>query len=63
MKKLVKADLSYDEAKRLLKIRATWGAKISGEQFVERAASVVREGKKGSIPRTRGRRPLDDDDD
>ena len=29
--------MSYDEVKRLVKIPATWGAKISGEQFKERA--------------------------
>jgi hypothetical protein len=38
MKKLVEAGLSYDEVKRLLKIPTTWGAKISGEQFKERAS-------------------------
>jgi hypothetical protein len=35
-KKLVEAGLSYDEVKRLVKIPATWGAKISGTQFQER---------------------------
>ena len=35
MKKLVKADLSYDEVKKLVKIPTTWGAKISGEEFIE----------------------------
>ena len=38
MKKLVKADLSYDEVKKLVKVPTTWGAKITGEQFVERAS-------------------------
>ena len=38
MKKLVEAGLSYDEVKRLVKIPTTWGAKISGEQFRERAS-------------------------
>jgi hypothetical protein len=38
MKKLVEAGLSYNEVKRLVKIPTTWGAKISGEQFVERSA-------------------------
>jgi hypothetical protein len=38
MKMLVESGLSYDEVKRLLKIPATWGAKISGEQFRERAS-------------------------
>ena len=38
MKKLVEAGWSYDEVKRLVKIPASWGAKISGEQFQERAS-------------------------
>jgi hypothetical protein len=38
MKKLVEAGLSYDEVKRLVKIPTTWGAKITGEQFEERAS-------------------------
>jgi hypothetical protein len=37
LKKLVEAGLSYNEVKRLVKIPSTWGAKISGEQFRERA--------------------------
>jgi hypothetical protein len=37
IRKLVEADKSYDEVKRLVKIPSTWGAKISGEQFIERA--------------------------
>ena len=37
IKKMVKADMSYDEVKRRLKIPSTWGAKITGEQFKERA--------------------------
>ena len=41
MKKLVKADLSYDEVKKLVKVPTTWGAKITGEQFVERASRSV----------------------
>jgi len=40
MKKLVEAGLSYDEVKKLVKIPTTWGAKITGEQFQERAAKV-----------------------
>jgi hypothetical protein len=36
LKTLVEAGLSYDEVKRLVKIPATWGAKIKGEQFQER---------------------------
>jgi hypothetical protein len=38
MKRLIGAGLSYDEVKRLVKIPTTWGAKISGEQFRERAS-------------------------
>jgi hypothetical protein len=37
MEKLVEAGLSYDEVKRLVKIPGIWGAKITGEQFKERA--------------------------
>ncbi len=44
VKKLVKAGLSYDEVKKVVKIPSTWGAKISGETFEER----VRAGKKPS---------------
>jgi hypothetical protein len=36
LRKLVEAGKSYDEVKLLVKIPTTWGAKISGEQFVER---------------------------
>ena len=39
MKKLIEAGLSYDEVKRTVKIPSTWGAKISGEQFRERASN------------------------
>jgi hypothetical protein len=39
MKRLVAAGLSYDDVKRLVKIPLTWGAKISGAQFRERASS------------------------
>jgi hypothetical protein len=38
MKRLVESRLSYDEVKRVVKIPTTWGAKISGEQFRERAS-------------------------
>jgi hypothetical protein len=37
IKKMVEASMSYDEVKRRLKIPSTWGAKITGEQFKERA--------------------------
>ena len=37
IKKLAEAGLSYNEVKRLVKIPTTWGAKIGGEQFKERA--------------------------
>jgi len=41
LKKLVETGLSYDEVKRLVKIPSTWGAKISGEQFRERAKEYL----------------------
>ena len=41
LKKLVEAGLCYDEVKRLLKIPATWGAKISDEQFRERTSAYL----------------------
>jgi len=41
LKKLVEAGLSYDEVKRLVKIPSTWGAKISGERFRERAKEYL----------------------
>jgi hypothetical protein len=44
IKKLVEAGLSYDEVKRLVKIPSTWGAKISGEQFEERAGAYLEKG-------------------
>jgi hypothetical protein len=34
---LVEAGLSYDDVKRLVRIPGIWGAKITGEQFQERA--------------------------
>jgi hypothetical protein len=37
IKKMAEAKMSYDEVKRRLKIPSTWGAKITGEQFKERA--------------------------
>ena len=47
MKKLVKADLSYEDLKRLVKIPSTWGAKISGETFQERVTAFLDEAKSG----------------
>src|SRR4051812_27421970 len=45
MKKLVKAGLSYDEVKKAVKIPTTWGAKISGETFKERASEALKSEK------------------
>ncbi len=45
MRKMVEAGLSYDEVKRLVKIPGTWGAKISGEKFKERAVPPKRAGR------------------
>ncbi len=42
MKKLIEAGHSYDEVKRTVKIPSTWGAKISGEQFQERASKGIK---------------------
>jgi hypothetical protein len=39
MKTLVAAGLDYDEVKRLVKIPANWGAKITGEQFRKRTGT------------------------
>ena len=42
MKKLLQSDLSYEEVKRAVGMPARWGAKISGEQFQERAAAAIK---------------------
>lgn len=42
MKKLIADGLSYDEVKATLKVPRTWGAKITGEAFKERAASYFK---------------------
>jgi hypothetical protein len=47
MKKLIEAGLSYDEVKRAAKIPSTWGAKIGGEQFRERASEALKKGSRG----------------
>ena len=36
MKSLVHSGKSYEDVKRVVKIPSTWGAKISGQQFLER---------------------------
>jgi hypothetical protein len=41
MRKLIEAGLSYDDVKRTVKIPTTWVAKISGEQFRERASKAL----------------------
>jgi hypothetical protein len=41
MKKLVESGLSYDEVKRAVKMPSTWGAKITGKQFRERAEHAL----------------------
>jgi hypothetical protein len=47
IKKLIEAGLSYDAVKRLVRMPSTWGAKISGEQFQERAAHYLDENRRG----------------
>jgi hypothetical protein len=42
MKKLVQAELSYEAVKGAVGIPSTWGAKISGEQFKERATEALK---------------------
>ena len=41
MRKLIEAGLSYVEVKRTVKIPGTWGAKISGKAFEERASKAL----------------------
>ena len=41
MKRLVKSGLSYDEVKRVVEIPSTWGAKIQGDRFQERAEAYL----------------------
>jgi hypothetical protein len=45
MRKFVDARLSYDNVKRVIRIPATWGAKISGEQFEARAREFFKKAK------------------
>jgi hypothetical protein len=45
---LVEARTSYEDVKRLLEIPATWGAKISGQQFEDRLSEFIGRAKKGS---------------
>jgi hypothetical protein len=40
IRRLVEEELSYEEVKRLVKIPATWGAKITGAQFLERVEAA-----------------------
>lgn len=41
MRRLVEAGLSYEGIKRAVRIPSTWGAKISAEQFEERAKKAL----------------------
>jgi hypothetical protein len=45
MDRLVAAGLGYDDVKRVAGIPPTWGAKIAGAQFVERAEAALRGGR------------------
>ncbi len=45
MKRLVEAGLSYDDVKKAVKIPGTWGAKIHGEHFLERAVKSLADRK------------------
>jgi hypothetical protein len=46
MKRFIEAGLSYDEVKRIVRIPTTWGAKISGDQFKERAAEYFKKSRR-----------------
>jgi hypothetical protein len=46
IKRFVEARLSYDEVKRVIRIPATWGAKISTGQFADRAANYFKQATK-----------------
>ncbi len=41
IKKLVEGGKTYDEVKQAVKIPSTWGAKITGAQFQERASAYL----------------------
>jgi hypothetical protein len=41
MKKLVAAELSYVDVKRIVRIPATWGAKLTEDQFEERIGTFL----------------------
>ncbi|MFO0907428.1 MAG: hypothetical protein U0794_03555 [Isosphaeraceae bacterium] len=43
MKRFVQRGLSYDEVKKAVKIPATWGAKLRGTQFRERAEAALKD--------------------
>ncbi len=47
MKELVQADCSYEEVKRVVDSPSRWGAKISGEQFRERASEALKKSGRG----------------
>jgi hypothetical protein len=42
MTKLVKAGLDYNDVKRAVKISTTWGAKINGDDFVQRSTAYLK---------------------
>jgi hypothetical protein len=46
LKKLIEAGLSYDEVKRTVRIPSTWGSKITGGQFQQRASDALKEGRR-----------------
>ena len=50
MKRFVESGLSYDDVKRIVKIPSTWGAKIGGEQFHERAEAFFAKKAKPGRP-------------
>jgi hypothetical protein len=46
IEKFVEAGLSHEKVKRILEIPSTWGAKIGGEQFKERAMAYFGEARR-----------------
>jgi hypothetical protein len=47
MKALARDGLSYDQVKRVVKVPALWGAKVTGGQFKDRVAAYFKERGEG----------------
>jgi hypothetical protein len=53
IKEFAEDRLSYEDVKRIVRIPSTWGAKISGEQFLERWKEASKENKRGASTRAK----------